>query len=66
LEAAFHQFVRGYATSRGWGESRTETTHRTTIDLADHPERPGAEQHAAQRLAAEQGSHLRLQRDSLI
>lgn len=42
LEAAFHQFVRDYAASHGWGESRSEITHRAIRIMLGIQDTPGA------------------------
>ena len=42
LEAAFHQFVRDYATSHGWRRTKTERTHRGIRILLGIQDTPGA------------------------
>jgi hypothetical protein len=42
LEAAFHQFVRDYATARGWKRTKTEHVHRAVRIMLGIQDTPGA------------------------
>jgi hypothetical protein len=42
LEAAFHQFVRDYASARGWKRTKTEHTHRAVRIMLGIQDTPGA------------------------
>jgi hypothetical protein len=42
LEAAFHQFVRDYATTRGWARTKTEHVHRGIRIMLGIQDTPGA------------------------